>query len=271
MNSKHKQARGVVLFVVALAALGGCTALTRAEAAEALDEAGLAAEASALVSGTVEIGTEFTIGDAAAAAADELRTFVEAQLPCAEATLDGPTLTIVYGATGRCLYRGQAYTGSHSITVMRNEMDDVVVSHEWDRLANDRVEVSGSATVTWSAADPSRHVVHELTWTRLSDGRTGVGSGDRIQRPLEGGLLEGFSVEGTRAWEGDAGRWDLAIAGVEMRWIDPVPQAGSYMLTTPANKLLSLAFSRQDSTTIQVTLASGARSYDFDVVTLPSE
>ena len=138
MSKMRNRVRGVALAMGAAAVFAGCTALTQAEAAEALDEAGLASEAAALVSGTVEIGTEFTIGDAAQAAADELRSFVETQLPCAEASIEGATLTITYGATGRCLYRGQAYTGSHSITVMRNEMDDVVVSHVWDRLANDR-------------------------------------------------------------------------------------------------------------------------------------
>lgn len=266
--------RGVVrtgiLMVVAVSAAVGCESLTRAEAAEALDEAGLASEAEALTSGSVEIGTSFTIGDAVEDAAAELRTFVETQLPCAAVTVSGSTLSIEYGANpGSCVYRGQTYGGVHTISVMRNQMDDVVVEHTWNDFHDDFVSVTGHATVTWSFSDPSRHVVHELTWTRLSDGRTGVGSGDRVQRPLEEGLLSGFSVDGNRQWEGESGTWTLAIEGVQMRWIDPVPQAGSYVLTTPADKMLSLGFERSDATTITVTIGNGSRSYDFDVATLP--
>jgi len=248
----------------------GCQALTRAEASAALEEAGLAAEAEALTSGSVEIGTRFTIGMAVEDAAMELSSFIQSQLPCAAITVEGATLSIEYGANpGSCVYNGREYGGVHTISVMRNAMDDVVVSHRWDDFHDDRVTVSGSAMVTWSFDDATRHVVHELTWTRLSDGRSATGSGDRTQRALEGGLFEGFGVDGTRAWEGESGTWTLAIDGVEMRWVDPVPQAGTYTLTTPEAKTLSLGFTRADASTITVTVSSGARSYDFDVTTLP--
>jgi len=155
--------------------------------------------------------------------------------------------------------------------VVLSGADDVVVSHRWEDLNDDRVTVTGTAMVTWSFADQTRRVVHELTWTRLSDGRSATGSGDRLQRSLEGGIFEGFGVDGTRAWEGESGTWTLGIDGVEMRWVDPVPQAGTYTLTTPESKTLSLGFSRVDGDTITVTISSGARSYDFDVTTLPAE
>lgn len=250
----------------------GCQGLTRSEAAAALEEAELSSEAAALTSSSIEVSTHFTIGDAVEDAAAELRTFIESQLPCAAVTLEGSTLTIEYGADpGTCVYRGRTYAGVHQISVMRNQMDDVVVEHSWNDFHDDRVSVTGTATVTWSASEQSRHVVHELTWTRMSDGRTGTGSGDRVQRPLEEGLLSGFSVDGSRQWEGESGTWSLAIEGVEMRWVDAVPQAGRYVLTTPADKMATLSFSRLDGTTIRVTIASGARSYDFDVTTLPAE
>ncbi len=264
--------RGMVLGVVAIATASGCQALTRAEASEALEEAEVAAQASALMSSSVEISTHFTIGMAAEDAAAELRSFVESQLPCAAITLEGATLSIEYGANaGTCVYRGQTYGGVHQISVMRNEMSDVVVSHRWEDFHNGVVTVSGTAMVTWSLADPSRHVVHELTWTRLADGRAGTGSGDRVQRPLEEGLLSGFSEDGQRSWEGESGTWTLDIDNVEMRWIDAVPQAGSYTLTTPALKVLSLGFVRESATTITVTVSNGAREFTFDVTTLPSE
>lgn len=253
-------------------AFGGCQALTRSEAAAALEEASLDAEAAALTSGSIEITTDFTIGDAVESAAAEIADFVRTQLPCAEITVEGATLTVEYGANpGMCTYRGQTYGGVHQVTVMRNQMDDVVVSHRWEDFHNDELSVTGTAMVTWSFADQTRHVVHELTWTRQSDGRQGTGSGDRLQRALPEGILTGFQEDGTREWVGEAGTWTLGIDGVQVRWIDAIPQAGSYTLTTPAMKVLSLSFERASSTTITVTITNGMRSYDFDVTTLPSE
>ena len=170
-----------------------------------------------------------------------------------------------------CLYRGRTYGGVHQITVMRNQMDDVVVSHRWVDFHDARFSVTGTAMVTWSFADRSRRVVHELTWTRQSDGRQGVGRGERVQRPLDAGLLTGLRVDGERSWEGQAGTWTLDIEGVELRWIDAVPQAGAYVLTTPAGKILSMSFERAAPTTITVTITNGASRYDFDVTTLPGE
>lgn len=120
--------------------------------------------------------------------------------------------------------------------------------------------------VTWSLQDElSRHVVHELTWTRMSDGLTGTGTGDRLQRGLNGDVTQGLAIDGERTWAGTAGTWDLDIDGVELRWIDPVPQAGIYTLTTPSLKQMSLSFDRKDEDTITVTVASSDQSFDFDV------
>jgi len=220
-----QKSRWVVCSVIGLAWLGlgavGCEALTRAEASAALEEAGLDAEASSLTSGSIEIATSFTIGDAVEAAAGEIASFVESQLPCALVTVEGATLTVEYGANpGTCTYRGQTYGGAHQVTVMRNQMDDVVVEHRWMDFHNDELSVTGQATVTWSFADQTRHVVHELTWTRQSDGRTGTGSGDRLQRPLEEGLLSGFQVDGNRQWEGEASS-SWCAARPARAWVGP--------------------------------------------------
>jgi hypothetical protein len=131
------------------------------------------------------------------------------------------------------------------------------------------VRVDGTATVTWSQEDLTRHIVHEAEWTRLRDGRTGEGSGDRLQRPLGSGWAIGFGVEGEREWRGPSGHWQLEMTGVEMRWIDPVPQAGRYSLDTPYGEGLSATFARTTATQIRVTIAGKRRSFDFDVETLP--
>jgi hypothetical protein len=240
--------------------------MTTNEAKQAVEEATISGEAESVTSGSIEVATEFTIGQAVENAAQEISDFVALQLPCAEFTLSGATLSIVYGAKpGNCIYKGHSYKGTHDITITKNDMSEVVVDHEWTGLSNGVVEVTGTAQVTWSLANKTRHVVHELDWKRLSDGKTGKGSGDRTQGPLESGFEHGVQVDGTRQWQTAAGQWDLTIEGVEMRWSDPVPQAGTYRLASPEARSLALSFERVDADTIKVTVKSGTASFSFNV------
>jgi hypothetical protein len=243
-------------------------ALTREEAVDALEESSLDSQASALTAAPVEISTSFTIGSAVEHAATELRNFLVAEIPCAKITVEGATVTTEWGAAGGgCTYRGMTYSGTSSVTVQRTDAATVEVDHTWSNLSNGKVKVSGTAHVTWSATEHSRHIVHQATWTRLSDGRTGTGSGDRTQTLLDPaqGISGGIQINGNRHWSGRAGEWDLAITGVEVRLQDPVPQAGSYHLTTPNDKSLTLSFSRQSAEVIRVTLSGPKHDFSFDV------
>ena len=264
--------RRVFALAIAASALLGTEAckqpaeMTTTEAMQAVQEASASGDAENVTSGSIEITTDFTIGQAAETAAQEIRTFIESQLPCALITVSGAKLSVEYGAkAGTCTYKGNTYSGKHEITVSKNDMSNVVVNHTWTQLSNGRMEVSGTAEVTWSAADKTRHVVHELSWTRLSDGKTGTGSGDRTQKPLADGLAEGFQVDGSRGWSGAGGQWDLTIEGVQFRWVDPVPQAGTYTLVSPKDKTMTMTFSRVDDATIEVTVKSGEKSFLFTV------
>jgi hypothetical protein len=255
------------LVVMALGLCGGCQQpLTGEEAQQALEESSVASQAAALVSASVEVSTDFTIGEAVRRAAEQIRDFVGSQLPCAEITLQDATLSIEYGARpGSCTFNGQTFEGVHTVQVERNDDADVVVQHTWEDFNNGEISVTGAATVTWSREDRTRHIDHDLTWTRLSDGRTGTGSGSRTQAALPGGLSEGIVVDGTRSWEGESGRWELTIDQVEMRWRDPVPQAGSWTLDTPFDKSLSLSFERIDEDTIAVTVSGPRRSVELRI------
>lgn len=261
---------------LALCLTAGCKQnnqpLTAGEAQAALEEVSVSAEAGNVTAGSIDIATNFTIGGAVEAAAEEIKNYLATTLPCAEITLVDATLTVEYGAKpGDCTYKGLTYTGKHIITVDRNDENDVLVHHEWDELSNGRVSVTGAADVTWSLNDETRRVEHEVEWTRLSDGRTGIGSGDRLQKALEGGIEEGFQEDGNLAWDGKSGRWDLGIEAVQFRWVDPVPQAGTYRLATPEGKSATMTFARVDEDTIKVTVASGNQSFDFDVSKLGVE
>ncbi|MGD8860537.1 MAG: hypothetical protein PVI30_11045 [Myxococcales bacterium] len=256
-----------LLMVTAVGLCGGCQQpLTGEEAQQALEESAVASQAAALVSASVEVSTDFTIGEAVGRAAEQIRDFVQTQLPCARITLQDATLSIEYGAQpGSCTFNGQRFEGTHTIQVERNDDADVVVQHTWEDFTNGDISVSGAATVTWSLEDRTRHIDHDLTWTRLSDGRTGTGSGSRTQAALDGGLSEGIVVDGTRSWEGESGRWKLTIDQVEMRWQDPVPQSGSWTLDTPFDKSLSLSFERIDEDRIAVTVSGPRRSVELRV------
>ena len=258
----------ISLLAAGCLALCGCDrALTAGEALQAIEELSLESQALTVSSGTIELTTSFTIGQAVDAAAEELQEFIESQLPCAEITLDGATLTIVYGALeGDCTYHGQTYEGAHSIEIVSAAEGDVVVHHEWTALSNGKVSVTGTADVTWSTAAGTRQVAHELDWTRLSDGFAVTGSGDRTEAALGGDIAVGMTIEGARRWTSERGDWDLDVSGVELRWEDPVPQAGTYELTTPFDgKTATVSFERVDEDTIRVTLESGTKSFDFDV------
>jgi hypothetical protein len=250
--------------------LSGCIGLTLEEAKQVLEETKLVSQTSALTSSSVEICTNFTIGDAVQQAAEELRDFIASQLPCAEITIQGgDTLIIDYGVNpGDCRHNGHTFSGSHTITIERNERSAVQVSHTWDAFSNQVVQLDGEATVTWDFSALTRRVVHANHWTRLADGRTGDGSGDRLQEALEEGILSGFRVDGERTWIGEAGEWNLDIDNVEMRWIDAVPQSGTYKLDAPFDKSVTVRFERVSDTQIKVTIEGPRNSFDFNVTTL---
>ena len=240
--------------------------LTAAEAQEALQQATASSQAEGLAAASVDISTNFTIGGALENAALELKAFIGSQLPCADVTLENATLTIEYGVNpGTCLYRGHTFSGTSAVTVSKNAMSEVVVDHVWTALSNGVVKLDGTAHVTWNFSDQTRHVVHDVTWTQLASGRTGKGTGDRLQKPLAGGIVEGIQIDGTRSWSGQRGTWDLAIDGVQMRWSDPVPQAGSYSLATPFDKSVAMRFARVDADTIRVTVAGPKHEFSFTV------
>ena len=75
-------------------------------------------------------------------------------------------------------------------------------------------------------------------------------------------------MNGERNWHGPRGDWHLDIEDVEIRGQDPVPQAGSYHLTTPRDKDLSATFERIDDDTIQVTLQGPTRKMVFRITSV---
>jgi hypothetical protein len=234
---------------------------TAEEFRAAVDEVVLTGDAVAVQDGIVEITTSFTLAQGLDAVVQEVVVFLESQAPCSTVDTSSPgTLVIDFGALeDQCTYRGNTYAGVVTVS-FEVEPGKVVVTHDYAQLTNGRVTLDGGAVVTW--ADASRHVVTDFSVSG-SDRSVEIDS-DRTQT-LVGALGDGIRVNGERNWHGSRGSWHLDIDGVEMRGRDPVPQDGTYTLTNPDGKEMSLAFDRVDDDTIAVMIAGGRRERTFHV------
>ncbi|MGM0577793.1 MAG: hypothetical protein ACQEXJ_18855 [Myxococcota bacterium] len=264
--SRRRTIATTLTALLVVPALGGCELLTREEARVAVEEVRLATEAGALVGATVELTTDLTLGEGVEAAARSLGEFVESQYDCATVTVEGGRVTVDFGTLDDiCTWKGQTFAGVVTWKVERAAPDEIVVHHAWADLRNHRVSLNGGATVTWNTTERTRRVVHDATWT--VDGRTFEGTGDRTQSLLDAdvGIAGGIILDGSRGWTSDTGRWDLAIESVGLRWEDPVPESGRYVLTTPAGKTLTLTFTRVDGDTIDAQVEAPRRDYTFRV------
>src|SRR5581483_12098849 len=127
-SAMMKNLAAAVGVTLGLTSIGCETAMTTAEAREAVTEASVSSQASDLTSASIDITTSFTIGQGVQAAANELKTFIQSQLPCADISVSNNTLTIVYGAKpGMCFYRGHQFSGKAQVSIVKDDMGDVIV------------------------------------------------------------------------------------------------------------------------------------------------
>jgi hypothetical protein len=243
--------------LVSMALLTGCELdfLASQETQDALDETMADSESIAFTAAASELGAIFTTGQTAEASALQLHDLMSSQLGCAGLTLDQTTLSVEYAS---CNFQPNVFAGTHTVHIEEDSPGNMRVTHQWNKLTNGNIEVNGTATVTWTADDPVHHVIDDYTWLRLKDGRTGVGGGDRRQAALEGrSVFDGLHVDGTRSWEGKDGHWDLKMENIQIRWVDPVPFTGLWILETPKGRNVSFEFVRLDADNIGVNVVSG--------------
>lgn len=227
----------------------------------AVDDVVATGQANSLEDGVVEITTSFTIGDGLLQVAQTVRGFVESQIPCS--TVSSPsenTLVIDFGALeDECTFSGRTFAGTVTVSFEPSE-DSVVVHHTYDGITDGHATLDGTADVTWTS--DARHIVTDFTFT----GPRGEFSAtsDRTQTRI-GAIGEGITVAGDRDWKGPNGELHLDIEDVEIRAQDPVPQDGSYLLTLPSGKELSMSFDRIDADTIEITVEGGRRDHIFRV------
>lgn len=263
-----KLRRPLCALALALTVPVGCfefDSASKVEMREALEEVVIANQGEAVENEILEITTDFTIGEAVQTIANNLRDALQSQIPCSTITVQDNTLTMDFGGLDdACVYNGQTFAGVISLEITYDATkQQAVVDHDYQDLTNGTVTLNGTKTVTWD--EKSRHVVSDLIVLR--DGKSVHHTSDRVMTLLDpaAGLAGGIVINGSRHWDNDKGPWDLRIDGVEVRWVDPVPQAGDYSLDTPKGKTIDLGFSRVDADTIAVTLSSGGRELVFHV------
>lgn len=243
----------------------GCqpAAASRTEMREALVEVAELGDGLGAQDDVIELTTSFTLGQGVQAAAEEIRDFVESQVPCSTVTVQPGQLSIDFGELGdSCVYRGRTYAGVVTVAI-ELPGEGARVTHTYEGFTGGRVTMDGTAVVDWN--DAVRHVVTDMSFA--TDEKTVELQSDRTQsfRRCEGVDAVCVAVEGERHWQSPRGEWDMTIEGVEARSIDPVPEAGSYTVVNPEGREIEMSFSRVDADTIQVEIAGGRRPVTFEV------
>lgn len=251
--------------VPALLLLPACDlgSATRAEMREAVVSVAELGDGLGAQEEIIELTTSFTLGQGVQAAAEEIRDFVESQVPCSVVTVEPGSVSIDFGdLSDSCVYRGRTFAGVVTVAVERADTG-AQVTHTYEGFTGGRVTTDGTAVVTWN--DGERHIVTDLDF--VSDDRTTHVESDRTQTfsACEDAVAVCVSIEGQRTWTNDRGEWDMDIEGVHARSIDPVPEAGRYTVINPEGREIGLSFERVDGNTIRVNVSGGRRDVTFDV------
>ncbi len=234
------------------------------EARTAVETVTLEAQGEGLALGTIDLGTKVTAGASGAQALEDVRAFVATQVPCASVAVGLGVVVVDFGASSSsCAYRGHTLTGQQVIKVVRTNANAMEVDHAWKDLSDGKTKVGGTAQVTWTDGSPSRKVTHDLTWTRISDGRTVHGTGDATFGPASSG--GDVKIVGSRAFDTAGSHWEMATTvGITLAWASPVLPSGGWTVVTPWDKNLILGFNPRDATHVRVTVGGGQQlSYDF--------
>lgn len=231
---------------------------TNTELRMAINDVVATGEAASLEDGVLEITTDFTLADGLDAIVAEVRAFLESQVPCSTVTaIDEHTLELDFGTIeDACAYRGRTFAGV--VTVSYGRLGDtIIVTHDYDGFTDGRTTIDGSANVAWQVN--ARRIEAEFAIT----GPRGTFSVESER--LQTWFGDGIRVDGRREWHGPSGDTVLDILDVEMRAVDPVPQDGAYVLTTPRGREITMTFDRKDEDTITVTVSGGRRDRVFEV------
>lgn len=262
---------GAILMTI-LSVISGCSEysnLSYSEALEAVHAVILSGEGEGLFTEVVEVSSNFSLGIPIEDAVPELAAYFETAAPCAGVSVEGATITVDFGSfESNCALNEHAYGGVVAMEITSTLDNAVQVLHTWTALTNGAITLNGTGDVTWAGAGPghTRHVVHQISWTR-ADGSAVNGTGDRLQalQLASEGLDGGVVISGARDWTYGDDPWHAGINDIEIIGVDPVPEDGSYNLTMPSNQVFNVSFERNDDDTIRIIVHGNIQSYPFDV------
>ncbi|MCA9708319.1 MAG: hypothetical protein KDK70_20890 [Myxococcales bacterium] len=236
---------------------------SRSEMREAVVEVAELGDGLGAQDDVIELTTSFTLGQGAQAAAEEIRDFVRSQVPCSTVTLEPGLVSIDFGdLSDSCTYRGRTYAGVITVQVELPGQGAHVV-HTYEGFTGGRVTMDGQSVVDWNGGE--RHIVTDLQFTSAE--RTVDVQSDRTQTfsLCEDAEAVCVHIEGSREWTTPRGQWQMTIDDVHARSIDPVPEAGTYTVVNPEDRVIGLHFARLDEDTIRVEVTGGRRDLTFDV------
>jgi hypothetical protein len=224
----------------------------------------------------VEITADVTIGDRAEAAAEERRAFLASQIPCADISRSGDTVTIDFGTLqDGCTWEGQNYGGMVRFTIHTSD-HAAAVDEEWVGFTNGDIVLNGWTWTQWDDAMGPRDITHDVTWTG-SDGVEHHSSGERFRSLIDASEPgSGVRLDGDRDWTVDDGSgapldWYMVMSGIEMRGVDPVPQAGTETVIRPDGARMTMTYTRMDEDTIRVTIVGESYVRTFDITSAGSD
>ncbi len=142
----------------------------------------------------------------------------------------------------------------------RETLDEIELSSQAQALTAGAIELSAEFTIG-EGPQSAGEELRDFIAAELPCAEVALSAG---QLSIEYGAKPGSCSYRGQRYRGQH------MAGVEMRWIDPVPQAGRYTLDTPYAESLSAAFTRSSAATIRVTIAGKRRAFDFDVYGVPT-
>ncbi|MCB9665023.1 MAG: hypothetical protein H6732_12990 [Alphaproteobacteria bacterium] len=243
----------------------GCGLVTAREAREAVVEAARSSGYQRVTDTPIELTTTVTLGDRVEAATEALADWWRSQAACAEVTVEGAAVRVDHGVLDDgCTWQGRGWQGVHTLT-LTDLGPPIALEHRWEGFGDDLTTVDGIARVRWDLDALERQVITDLDWA--TDDRTTAVTGEHAYRLLDPdlGLLGGVVLDGSRSWEVAQAPWDLQMEGIELRWVDPAPQAGTFTVTTPRGAEVGITFRRVGPATIRATVDGTRRSWSFDV------
>jgi hypothetical protein len=224
---------------------------------EAIDELVGAGVGEAATRAILDVTTSFEPGLGVPATVDAIQGLLSDEIACAAVSVDpdGATLALDFGArSDGCQHLGRNLAGLIELRVVTNQRNNIELSYAFLDFVHAETILNGELGFRWDGTPSNRELSHQLNWDSAEG--TVASESQRTWKLLDppAGIAAGIEVQGTRDWSSIRGLWHLQMDGLQVQGVDPVPQAGAGVLTTPRGNELDLSFERLDASTVRVVV-----------------